>query len=244
MFHVKHNHHSIDPARVASALVEVGVAASSAQIDLLVKHASLVLETNATMNLTRIIDPVDVVELHIQDSLAPMALVDMTIGPVADIGSGAGYPGIPLAIMDCELTLCESVRKKAAFLSETVEALGLDCSVMALRAEELAVLQPNAFSVVTARAVSSLPALVELSAPLLSHGGCLVAMKGRLQAAEWEQADRVGEICGMRRTATLEYSLPRGDQRSVYVYRKTGTAQIALPRRPGMAQRQPLGQLA
>lgn len=243
MFHVKHNDHHIDPTRVASALAEVGVAASSVQADLLAKHASLVLDANATMNLTRITDPADVIELHIQDSLLPMALVDMTQGSVADIGSGAGYPGIPLAIMGCKLTLCESVKKKATFLSETVEALGLHCSVVALRAEELGEIQPSAFSIVTARAVSSLPALVELSAPLLSPGGCLVAMKGRLQAAEWEQADRVSELCGMGRTAMLEYCLPRGDQRSLYVYERTGTARIALPRRPGMAQRQPFGQL-
>jgi len=243
MFHVKQDRQHFDSQSIASALADVGVPVTASQAVLLETHAALVLEANATMNLTRITVPRDVIELHIQDSLAPLSLIEWPTGPIVDIGSGAGYPGIPLAIMGYDLTLCESVKKKATFLSEAVVALGLHCSVVALRAEELAGASRGAFSVVTARAVSALPALVELATPLLSRDGCLIAMKGRLQAEEREQAERAAALCGMRCESIVEYCLPRGDRRTLCVYRKTGAAHISLPRRSGLAQRQPLGQL-
>lgn len=244
MFHVKQPTRQFSSEEVAAALRAVGVAASDLQLSLLARHAELVLEANAVMNLTRITDPDDVLDLHIQDSLGPFSGSPLPSGRIVDVGSGAGYPGIPLAIMGHEMTLCESVKKKAAFLVDAVNALGLQCEVVPLRAEELAAVRADSFSAVTARAVSALPALVELAAPLLSAGGCLFAMKGRLEAAERDQADRAAVICGMTCRVIEEYHLPRGDARTLCVYEKTGKPRIALPRRPGMAQRQTLGQIS
>lgn len=241
MFHVKHDMTTLNAEVVRDRLEEVGVTASDDQAALLVRHANLVLEHNERVNLTRITSDPDVLDLHIADSLAFLAHTDAPSGRWVDIGSGAGYPGIPLSIMGFDIVLCESVKKKAAFLADAVDALGLRVEVLPLRSEELAQSSPAAFDVVVARAVSSLPALVELASPLLLPEGCLIAMKGRPEASEREQAHRACSIVGMIPTKETEYALPNGESRSVFVYVRRGRPQVSLPRRPGMAQRQPFG---
>ena len=208
----------------------------------LVEHAELVLEANRTMNLTRITDPSAVATLHVVDSLYPLKLVGPLEGAVVDIGSGAGYPGIPISIVtDQPVFLCESIKKKAAFLSRTVDALGLECEVLPLRAEELAALRPRFAATVVARAVSSLSALVELSSPLLSDGGRLVALKAVPEQKEIEDAQQTASMCGMMREAAYEYCLPlSGEARTVYTYVRSGDVRVRLPRRPGLAQKHPL----
>lgn len=241
MFHVKHEATPLSPESVVGRLRPLGIAVSESQAARLVGHAELVLQHNKHVNLTRIVDPQSVLDLHIVDSLAFLPLVDVRTGKWVDIGSGAGYPGIPLAIMGYDVALCESVKKKAAFLASAVRELSLDSEVLPLRAEELALSSSRAFDVVVARAVTALPALVELASPLLRPHGCLIAMKGRPAAAEREQALEACSVVGMRLQSDAEYDLPNGDPRSVFVYERHGTPRISLPRRPGMAQRQPFG---
>lgn len=242
MFHVKPFHTHFTPDEVTVALSQAGVQASPDQASKLAAHAELVLKLNERLNLTRIVDHEDVLVLHIVDSLAFVPLIGPLRGNVLDIGSGAGFPGIPLAIMGHSVSLCESIRKKAAALEEIVGALALTVTVFPRRAEELAASSPAAFDVVTARAVSGLGALIELAAPLLSQGGRLVALKGMPEAQETERADRVAEICGMSLVSMVRYELPRGEARTVFEYRKVARAKIELPRRPGLAQRAPLGE--
>jgi len=238
---VKHIDEHLNPETITEALAAAGLTVTPAQASLLLRHVQLVLAANTRMNLTRITASADVLDLHIVDSLAFLAHIEPPSGAVLDMGSGAGFPGIPLAILGYNVTLCESVKKKAAFLSETIEALELDCAVTPLRAEDLAVTSPAAFGTVTARALSSLPALVELASPLLQRDGRLIALKGRLETAERLQADAAARLCGMSPTEVVSYSLPRGESRAVCASRKTGRPRLVLPRRPGMAQRQPLG---
>jgi 16S rRNA (guanine527-N7)-methyltransferase len=240
MFHVKH-HANIEPEAVRAALKGVGVCVTTAQCRLLAAHAELVLDANARMNLTRITEPDEVIQLHIVDSLAYLPLLTPLQSPIVDIGSGAGFPGIPLAALGHEVALCESVRKKAEFLAEAVTELGLECRVLPLRAEELAMEAPAAYRTVTARAVSALGALVELAAPLLGAGGRLVALKGQPSAEELMHAEGAAAICGMSLVVSQEYQLPTGQARSVFCYERAGRPSIKLPRRPGMAQRRPLG---
>ena len=139
----------------------------------------LLQETNAEMNLTRIDEEKEAVVKHFYDSLAVARLLKVS-GKVADIGSGAGFPGIVLAIAfpEAHFSLVESNGKKCRFLHQTVEALDLgNVSIINARAENLR--EKETFDIAIARAVSDLRVLTELIAPLLKVGGRFVAMKGR-----------------------------------------------------------------
>ena len=139
----------------------------------------LLQETNAEMNLTRIDEEKEAVVKHFYDSLAVTRLLKVS-GKVADIGSGAGFPGIVLAIAfpEAHFSLVESNGKKCRFLHQAVEALDLgNVSIINARAENLR--EKETFDIAIARAVSDLRVLTELIAPLLKVGGRFVAMKGR-----------------------------------------------------------------
>lgn len=231
----------IDPTMLRTALESAGVVTNEVERRLLASHARMVLETNQSMNLTRIVEPGAVVALHIVDSLAFLPHASRLDGQIIDIGAGAGYPGVPLAVLGYDVTLCESVQKKAAFLQGCVDALGLRCGVIASRAEEIAEASPGEYDVVVARAVSSLASLLELASPLLRRGGRLVALKGSPDAAERAKAGGAATMCGMSLIESAVYTLPGGEGRSVFVYERVAEPGIRLPRRPGLAQRQPLG---
>lgn len=243
MFHVKHlsSPEAIDAADVQARLGVIGVSATEEQSARIARHAALVAVANTRMNLTRITGRDEVLALHIVDSLAFIEHCEPLTGDIVDIGSGAGYPGILLSILGYDVSLCESVKKKAAFLAECVADLGLNATVQAVRAEELALSAPRSADVVIARAVSALPSLIELAAPLLREGGRLVALKGNPEDSELASAENASPMCGMVQTAVRGYALPSGEERTLFVYERRGPTRLTLPRRPGMAQRQPLG---
>lgn len=243
MFHVKPEPTSGGPteAHIRAALDVARLGATDLQVRLLAEHAAAVLEANQTMNLTRIVEAEPFVRLHVVDSLMPLKYLDLREGRLIDVGSGAGFPGIPLAVMGCAVTLCEARKKKASYLERWAEQLGLDVSVLPLRVEEI---KPgdSPYDWVVMRAVSSLGSLVELAYPLLGQGGHMVAMKAHRSEAEEAAAARAAAVVGMESCGIHEYVLPGGtEQRALYVYRRTGTSRVALPRRAGLAQTQPLG---
>ena len=243
---MKHrDEHSGLEREIGAAAREAGADLSAADAELLATHLRMVLAANERLNLTRIDTPSAAIRLHVADSLAAVRdLAPAPSGCLVDLGSGAGYPGIPLGVASQRgTTLVESVGKKAEFLKECVAALGLSdrVAVFAGRVESLGRDRPGAFSAAVARAVSSLPSLVELAAPLLSTGGRFVALKGRPDAIEIERGDSASEEVGLERVATRRFVLPGGDEhRTIIVYEKRGESSIALPRRDGLAQRRPL----
>lgn len=227
------------------ALVEVstGHRMPDQQVVALERHLSMVLERNKVMNLTAIRERDDGLVLHIADSLLALGEVnDAPPGPLVDLGSGGGYPAIPLCIATGRsTTMVESVRKKAEFLREVASELGLPCEVSADRAEDVGRSHPGAFAVVTARALTALPSLVELAAPLLSMGGRLIAYKGDLGQDESARGRAAARLCGLRESHTSEMTLPeRGDRRVLVVYERVGRPTLSLPRRVGLAQSKPL----
>ncbi|MDO8846945.1 MAG: 16S rRNA (guanine(527)-N(7))-methyltransferase RsmG [Coriobacteriia bacterium] len=231
----------IEVPRVMAVLQSCGVELTTEQATLLARHAELVLEANQHINLTRITAPEDVMRLHLADSLMFVNLVEPLRGPILDVGSGAGYPGIPLAIMGYDVQLCESVKKKAAFLAGSVQSLNLPVQVHAVRAEELAATAPGQYNTVVFRAVSSLASLVELASPLLRDGARAIALKAAVTEDERRAGARAGSLCGMKPVDERRYTLPSGENRTVLVYERTGSASTRLPRRPGLAQNHPLG---
>ena len=145
-------------------------------------YLELLLRWNRTYNLTAVRDPLDMVDKHLLDSLAMHPYVDAIAaagGALADLGTGAGLPGIPLAIAKPGLgvTLVESNGKKVRFMREVVRKLGLqDVQVAESRIEALDL--PGRFDAITARALATLPLILELGGHLLKPEGCLLAMKG------------------------------------------------------------------
>jgi len=169
---------SVDPLRapLETGLAELGLDAALA--DPLLAYLSLLQRWNATYNLTAIRDPQQMVVLHLLDSLAMAPYAD-GLASLADLGTGPGLPGIPLAIAHpgLQVTLVESNGKKARFLREAVRQLKLgNARVAETRAEALD--EPGAHAAITARALATLPDIVAVGGHLLAPGGRLLAMKG------------------------------------------------------------------
>ena len=209
---------------------------------LIEKHLELVIEANKKVNLTRIDTWEDGMVLHVQDSLLGLEEVnDAPRGRYADLGTGAGYPGIPIAIeTQRDTLLVDSVKKKVAVLDSFIEQLGLeDVATYCGRIEDLAKREANGFAVVTARALASLSVLMELASPLLFEGGRLVCYKAQPSQDEVEHALSLQEKLGMRLVSDRE--APLGEfRRRIITFEKTGEPLVVLPRRVGMAQKRPL----
>jgi len=165
-----------------AGLAALGVPASLAPP--LLAYLALLDRWNRTYNLTAIRDPRDMVAKHLLDSLAMQPFV-RDVGTLADLGAGAGLPGIPLAIAcpQLQVTLVESNGKKARFLREAVRTLGLAGTRVAESRIE-AVAEAGAYDAITARALGTLPLLLELGGHLLKPGGRLLAMKGAVPDEE------------------------------------------------------------
>lgn len=228
--------------QVNAILAAAGICVDDVQLGALTRHGNRVLLANDAVNLTAVDQPDSFVRLHIVDSLLPLDLLGGPLGETLDMGTGAGYPGIPWAILGTKMVLCEATKKKAALLEKWVAELRVPAEVVALRAEEYAQIAGARFDSVVARAVSTLPSLLELASPLLRPGGSLIAMKGTPSADEISQAERAAAILGMAPAMMKEYVLPLGgERRTLCVYRKIGDPHVVLPRRPGSAQRKPFG---
>ena len=211
----------------------------------LVRHLELVIERNRTLNLTRITAWDEAVCLHIVDSLLLQdAFAEAPAGAFVDVGTGAGFPGIPLAVVTGRKgTLVDSVGKKVNAVRDFVRELGLEdqLRVESMRVEELARRERGRYAVVTARAVAQTGVLVEYAAPLLRKGGRLVVAKARITDEELANGDRAAKICGMRRVSRETYELPHDlGHREVISYERVGNPSIRLPRAVGMAQHHPL----
>jgi len=232
-----------DEADIQAGLVGMGVAADARSVRMLLRHARLMLEENERQNLTRLTSPNDVLVRHILDSATALPFVEAAPrGAVADLGSGAGYPGVVISVLGARhVVLVESERRKASFLSTVVADLEIDAEVSASRAEEVAIERASSFAVVVARAVAPLASLVELASPLLVGGGRLIALKGASVADEVAAGDAAGRLCGMVRVECVRVDVPGSDrEHMILVYERRGLSRERLPRRPGAAQRHPL----
>ena len=210
-------------------------------------YVLLLLEANARLNLTRIVEPLDVARLHLVDALAALPTLDTLVPPRAlDLGAGGGVPGIVLALArpDVAWTLVDSVRKKVSALRGFVEALELpNVDVVAARAEILGrdAAHRERYDLVAARACAALPVLAELALPLIEVGGTLLAWKGSLADEELRAGRAAAVLLGGDGPEVRPTGLPSlGDHRFVLV-RKLRVTPEEYPRRPGEPARRPLG---
>ena len=183
----------------------------AAGIPALIRYAALLVEKNKVMNLTAITEPADIARLHFLDSAALLTIADFKEKTVADVGTGAGFPGVPLRIIEpsMHLTLLDALNKRVEFLKEVCGDLGLaDVECVHARAEEFAADRRESFDLVTSRAVAALPLLCELCLPLVNVGGSFISMKSVDAGAELDSARRAIEVLGGTVDRVVDYDIP------------------------------------
>lgn len=186
-------------------------------------------------------------QVHVLDSLTGLEAGDLREATrIADVGAGAGFPGLALAVAlpAAQIDLVESVGRKCDFMRRAIEAAAIpNATVLNLRSEDLASSDGSeSYDVVTARAVGRLSTLAELASPLLKPNGALIAWKGKRDQEEEDQLEKAGEALAMKPEGVLAVGDRAGSQhRHLHVIRKTGETPPGLPRRPGMAKKRPKG---
>jgi 16S rRNA (guanine527-N7)-methyltransferase len=192
-------------------------------------------------------DPERAWRVHVADSLTGLEVEPLREARrIADIGSGAGFPGLPLAVAlpEAQLDLIESVGRKCEFIQRAIDTAGIaNATVIDARSEEIASGEKReSYDAVTARAVGRLSTLAELASPLLRKDGILVAWKGKRDDDEEQQLARASGQLAMRLDDVLAVGDRAGSKhRHLYILRKLDPTPDELPRRPGMAKKRPRG---
>ncbi|MEG0780591.1 MAG: 16S rRNA (guanine(527)-N(7))-methyltransferase RsmG [Oscillospiraceae bacterium] len=223
-------------------LVQLGLPTDS--LPQMLDFAARLLEKNKVMNLTAITEPSAVASLHFLDSLALTQCADFAGKSLVDVGTGAGFPGLPLRLVTptLRLTLLDSLGKRVTFLQEVCDALGLaDVACIHGRAEEFAAGHRESFDIATCRAVAALPLLAELCLPLVRVGGTVLAMKAVDCDEELAGAERAIAVCGGRLREVRDYPVPGTDvTHRVIVLEKIAPTPAGYPRAFAKIKKAPL----
>ncbi len=234
---------------LAAVLKELSLRLAPEKTAALARYAAMIrAERERTALVSR--GSMDAIEQrHFAESLALLAALDdreLLRSPALDIGSGAGFPGLPIKIArpDLRLTMLESNEKKAAFLERVIAELSIEgAGVVTARAEEAARLPEHraAYALVLARAVAPLRVLAELALPFLATGGVLAAPKGSSAPREIREAQAALEELGGTVEETTRLKAPaQGRAPTLLIVRKTGETPARYPRRPGIPRKRPL----
>ncbi|MBE5808279.1 MAG: 16S rRNA (guanine(527)-N(7))-methyltransferase RsmG [Clostridiales bacterium] len=220
---------------------------TDAQADMFLAYYRRIVEANAQFNLTRVPDdPAEFIDRNLLDSLAPLCFDMLPEGcSLIDVGTGAGFPGIPLAIArpDVSVTLVDALDKRVKFLQGVTDALHLNAEAVHMRAEDAA-RTPNmreSFDVATARAVAPVNVLAELLLPFVRPGGAMLAFKGPGAQEELEDARFAIETLGGGCVRLEQAGIPGRDWRhSLVLVEKAASTPEKYPRRAGMPEKRPL----
>lgn len=232
--------------KLSAGLDELGIDLPRDALAQMAHFAELIVRRNKTLNLTRLVEPDEMAIKHFVDSLSILLKEWPAVQRCLDVGTGAGFPGVPLAIagLGQEWVLLDSTRKRLNFIAEAAAGLGLaNVQIYHARAEHAgrAKGQRECYDLVVSRAVAALPVLLELCAPFVKVGGVIAAYKGSDAQAEVANSMAACEEFHLRleEVVTLQLPLEMGE-RSLLIFQKTKPLSRNYPRRAGMAQKRPV----
>lgn len=207
----------INKDRLKNICADIGVDLDAQALERFELFASLLVEKNKVLNLTAITDPEGIAVKHFADSLTALRMIELNEGDrVIDVGTGGGFPGIPLLIArpEIDLTMLDSTGKKLAFVSQSVEELGLSANVVHARAEEAGRGElRESFDFAVSRAVAAMNVLCEYCLPFVKVGGTFCAMKGAKGSEELGCAEKAIVVLGGETEKTESFILPDGGER-------------------------------
>lgn len=214
---------------------------SPQQRQTLCDFGAAVIRQNEVMNLTAITEPTQVARLHLLDSLTVLRTVNLAGKRLIDVGCGAGFPGVPLAIAcpEAEITLLDSLGKRIKWLEQTLPQLGVRAECMTARAEEAVAERREQYDYATSRAVARLNILLELTAPYVKVGGAVLAMKGAAAQEELAECTHAIKALGLRLEEVKQFPID-GTAHAVIVLRKVSPTPRAYPRRYAKIKQSPL----
>lgn len=224
---------------------KLGLSIENDKIKQFEKLAELLVEQNKTMNLTAITDPDGIAVKHFADSISVLNAAKFDEkAKVLDVGTGAGFPGIPLLIMrpDLDLTMLDSTAKKLKYVANTVEELGLTANVLHTRAEEAGQSKEyrETFDIVCSRAVAALNVLCEYCLPFVKVGGVFVAMKAAKAREEIEGAKAAIKLLGGQIVDEKSFTLSDGGERNLIIIKKISHVPPKYPRVSAQIAKKPL----
>ena len=227
---------------LTAGLDRLGLSLADETLDRLVAFGEAVVEKNRVMNLTAITEPERVAELHLLDSLTLLRVLPLAGKSLLDVGTGAGFPGVPLKLAEptLRLTLLDSLQKRMHWLeAEALPALGLEARFLTGRAEDFAAAHRERFDVVTSRAVARLNLLCELCLPYVHLGGFFLAMKAATASEELEEAQKAIRLLGGSFERTEQFEIG-GQTHCVIVIHKTAHTPPQYPRSWSRIKQKPL----
>ncbi len=234
-----------NPSLFADDCQKLGVSVSNEMLAQFEKLAFLLTEQNKTMNLTAITDPDGIAVKHFADSVSALAAFDFPKGAkILDVGTGAGFPSIPLLIArpDLDMTMIDSTAKKLKYVASTVESLGLNAQVLHTRAEEAGQNKEyrEKFDIVCSRAVAALNVLCEYCLPFVKVGGVFLAMKAAKAQEEIADAKNAIKTLGGKIIDEKSFSLSDGGERTIIVIKKISQVPPKYPRVSAQIAKKPL----
>ena len=223
----------------------IGINLDETALERFKTYYEMLVDYNTRMNLTAITEENEVIVKHFCDSLYPLAKFDIKENAkVIDVGTGAGFPGIPLLIArpDLKLTLLDGLNKRLVFLQDVLDALGLQAEIVHARAEEGATDKKyrEKFDVATSRAVARLNVLSEYCLPYIKKGGRFLALKGPAATQELSEAQKALNVLGGELEVSVEYSLSDNSERTILSVKKTKSTPLMYPRHNSKIKKQPL----
>lgn len=222
---------------------KIGILLEKKQVDQFYQYMQLMLEWNEKINLTAIIKPEEIILKHFIDSLTIAKYIPQN-AKLVDVGTGAGFPGIPLKIIreDIEVTLLDSLNKRIHFLEEVICQLELiKIQSIHSRAEEFGKNNREYFDCATSRAVANLATLSEYLVPLVKLKGCCISMKGSNIEEEVKQSQKAISILGGKIETIDKFQLPQSDiDRNIIIIRKVKQTPSRYPRKPGLPAKEPI----
>jgi len=231
--------------RIKNILLNSGKNISEKQADMFVAYAQMLAEYNKKMNLTAITEPEDIAVKHFLDSISPLWVTDIK-GRAADVGTGAGFPAIPIKIMcpEIKMTLIDSLAKRIGFLSEVCKELMFsDVELIHTRAEDAGRDKKlrERFDVCLSRAVANMASLSELCIPFVKEGGKFAALKGPLASEEIDKAKKAVSVLGGEIDNIFEVDIPFSDLRhKIVIIKKVRHTPETYPRKAPVPIKNPI----